>query len=242
MIIEAFKKLYYSRALAKEKQWNFAYINIASIKTKADFLELSETYNNLRKPYLLYIANPHILFERDGSDASKLRDKFVQMLTIQSLDTKSFLVGDILAPNDQIQKSSVVDKLPTLRSKFFPQAIEMNTNTKEFKFKVIEEYLRHIPARRFDNKRKLIDELHEKGKEMNIIEFCFFVVRSLKTMLLIFGTNCELRLLSQLETNFKNQSSLDIPLQIQKKSSASSSPLKEQESSSLQAGKSSINQ
>lgn len=202
---ESLEKLYFSRALAKEKAWNFACIDIAKINNKSNYDKACETYNNLRKPYLLYIINPHVLFERDGSEENILREKFVQMLTIQALDTKSFLAGDILATNEQIRNSSISDKLSTLRSKFFPQAIEINKKEDSFKQTIIEHYLKHVAPRRFENRREITTQLIEAGAHMGSIEFSFFVIKSLKIMLLIYGKNCDLTEIHKLEKNFYNQ-------------------------------------
>jgi hypothetical protein len=206
---EPLEKLYFARALAKEKSWNFACIDVSKINNKTNYDKACEIYNNLRKPYLLYLINPHVLFERDGSDESILREKFVQMLTIQALDTKSFLAGDILATNEQIANSSITDKLSTLRTKFFPQTIEINKKPDNFKITIIEEYLKNISSSRFENRREMSNQLFESGKHMSHIEFCFYVIKSLKTMLLIFGKDCDLSAISQLENNFYKQNDHD---------------------------------
>jgi hypothetical protein len=207
---EPLEKLYLSRALSKEKGWNFACIDILKINNKANYDKACEIYNNLRKPYLLYLINPHVLFERDGSDESILREKFVQILTIQALDAKSFLAGDILATDEQIKNSSISDKLSTLRSKFFPQVIEINKKPDSFKITIIEEYLKHVSARRFENRREISTQLFETGKHMSPVEFCFYVVKSLRIMLLIFGKDCDLTVIDQLETNFYSQEDRDL--------------------------------
>lgn len=206
---EPLEKLYFSRALSKEKGWNFACIDVSKINNKSSYDKACETYNNLRKPYLLYLINPHVLFERDGSDESILREKFVQMLTIQALDTKSFLAGDILATNEQIANSSITDKLSVLKSKFFPQSLEMNKKAENFKFTIVEEYLKHISPRRFENRREVSNQLFESGKHMSPIEFSFYVIKTLKTMLLIFGKDCEISAIEQLENKFYSQNSED---------------------------------
>ena len=127
------------------------------------------------------------------------------MLTIQALDTKSFLAGDILATNEQIRNSSISDKLSTLRSKFFPQAIEINKKEDSFKQTIIEHYLKHVAPRRFENRREITTQLIEAGAHMGSIEFSFFVIKSLKIMLLIYGKNCDLTEIHKLEKNFYNQ-------------------------------------
>ena len=199
---EALEKLYFSRALAKDENWNFAHIDIAKINNKANYDRATAAYNKLKKPYLLYIINPHLLFERGSSEQSSLRERFIQTLTTQSLDTKSFLVGDILGTNKKINNSSIYERLAALRNKFFPQTLEMNTKDEAFKYTVIEEYLKNIPEEHLENRRELVKQFYDRGQGMSVLEFSFFVVKYLKLMLLIFGKTCDLTLVDQLAKDF----------------------------------------
>ena len=199
------QKLYFARALAKEQGWNFAHIDIANIKDKESFDEVNKVFGSLRKPFLLYIVNPHLLFEKDPIELAGLRDRFAQTLTIQGLDSKSFLLGDIPVTGEKIKTSAISNKLTNLKNKYFPKLIEINEKEDEYKKLVVDEYLKSISRSRFNNRRRVAEQLLEEGGKMNPIEFAFFVVKSLQSMLMIFGRDKDLKTITKLEKNFRTE-------------------------------------
>jgi hypothetical protein len=129
--------------------------------------------------------------------------KFVQALSIQAMDNKSFLAGDILVPMEKANNSELKDKINMLRSKFFPQVFEINRAPNIIKYKIVEDSLKFISSHRFENRKNLCDELYEAGKEMSPLNFIFFTMQTIATMLIVFGRDVPYQEIKKLETEFK---------------------------------------
>jgi len=200
---EDLEKLYFCRALAKEKSWNFSFIDAALITNKESYANASRILNELRKPYLLYIINPDALYSKVNMEIDVQRAKFVQALAVQAMDNKSFLAGDILVPMEKAKNSELKDKINMVRSKFFPQVFEINRAPHTIKYKIVEDSLKFISSHRFENRKDLCNELYEAGKEMPPLNFIFFTIETIAAMLIVFGKDVPYREISKLETEFK---------------------------------------
>ena len=204
---ERVSKIYFSRALAKEKDWNFGYLDAAAMTSKTSYQKAIDLFGSLRKPYMLYLVHPEALFTKQGNESDTLKGKYVQSLSIQSLDTKSFLAGDIQVPLTKTRNTSLTDYIRSLRSKFFPQSVDINKFPEEVKVKILNEYIKHISSHRFQNRSAVKNELLASGKTMHVLDFCFFVVEKLSQMLLVYGKDVPLGDLEELEEKLKDMSS-----------------------------------
>ena len=196
------EKLYFSKAFAKEKKFNFAYINLQDITSKETYNSVCSIFSRLRKPYLLFIDNPELMFPLEKSDLSVYREKFAQTLHIQSLDAKSLLVGSMNQPMKAIEVDNARYSLTKLRKKFFSQALEMNKKEERFKVNIIENFLSFISSYRFENRSELIHELIELGKGEALVKFTFFVIETLSIMLMVYGKDMPYSEIKKLQNKF----------------------------------------
>lgn len=201
---EDIEKLFFSRALAKEKNWNFAIIDIQKIDSKENYGTAIKIFNELRKPYLLYLLNPEAFYSKTSVEADVQKGKFAQALSIQAMDNKSYLTGDISVSMTKATGSDLGEKIKLLRSKFFPQAIEFNKTADVQKYKILEEFLKYISTHRFENRKDLCTELYDNGKELNNLNFIFFVIKTLTAMLIIFGKDVPYKEIKNLDDEFRN--------------------------------------
>lgn len=197
------EKLYLTKALAKEKNWNFGFVDIASITTREAYNECIGIFSKLRKPYVLYIKNPELFFMKTEATVDTFREKFAQTLAIQSLDSKSYLVGDIQVKMDTVEHTNLGEAIRHLRYKYFPQTIEINKRPNTDKYKIAEQYMKHVNPHTFRDQQELCTKLSEQGKNLNSIEFMFFAMRTLTTMLLVYGQGVPYTEVAKLEHQFK---------------------------------------
>lgn len=202
------EKLYFAKRYAKEFNLNFGYVNIANINNKDDYNKTINTFNELRKPYLLYIDHPELMYPSNKSPTANFRIKFGQALYIQALDTKSYLVGSIKQSSKEIQSETTLMAISQLKMNFFAQVIEMNLEDERFKVSIIEEYFRHISPHRQGEKMSLAQQLYEKGKAYNCLEFSFLALKTLATMLLVYGRCMPLRNIDKLQDRLSIKHSL----------------------------------
>lgn len=180
-------KLYFAKAFARESGLNFGYINIANINGKEDYNKLSSMFTDLRKPYLIYITHPELMYPSDKSQTASYRSKFAQSLYIQALDTKSFLIGSINKSAEEIQSETTMMAISQLRSNFFSQVSEINQKEESFKSKIIEDCFNSINPHRLENKMELGHQLLEKSKGQHPLSFSFEALKLLSVMLLVYG-------------------------------------------------------
>lgn len=201
------EKLYFTKALAKEKNWNFGFIDIANIDSRESYQKTIEIFSILRKPYVLYIKNPHLFYSKINPDTDSFREKFAQTLGIQSLDSKSFLVGDINIKMEETKHSDMGETIRNLKYKYFPQSIEINKRSETSKNEIVGELLKNISSLKLENKDELWHELSKNAENLNSIEFIFFVMRTLSLMLLVFGQSVPYNELKKIEERFKSSQS-----------------------------------
>lgn len=194
------EKLYFAKAFAQESNLNFGYANIAEINGKDDYIRLVNIFTNLRKPYLLYISQPELMYPSDKSPTANYRLKFGQTLYIQALDTKSFLVGSIKKSTKEIQSETILIAISQLKTTLFAQMVEMNKRDEKFKLEVVENYFSIMNPRRLDPELNLVNQIYEKNKNLNCLEFAFLALKTLKTMLLVYGRVMPLENLNKLES------------------------------------------
>jgi hypothetical protein len=159
-------------------------------------------FSTLRKPYILFIDNPELMFPLDKSDAATYREKFAQTLYIQALDAKSMLVGSIGQTINSIETEDTLYALGKLKKKFFAQILELNKREERFKPNVVEDYLSFVSSYRLENRSELIHELVELGKEHIFMKFTFFVIESLATMLMVYGKDMPYSEIQKLQNKF----------------------------------------
>ncbi len=196
------EKLYFSKAFAKEKNFNFGYIDLASIIDKETYNSVCNIFSTLRKPYVLFIDNPELMFPSDKSEAATYREKFSQTLYIQALDAKSLLVSSINRTMETINDEETLYAVGKLRKKFFAQMLEINKREERFKPNIVEDYLKFISSHRFDDRAGLVHELVELGKEKSFMEFTFFTIDSLATMLMVYGKDMPYSEIQKLQNKF----------------------------------------
>ncbi len=195
-------KLYFTKAFAKEKNFNFGYIDLLNITDKDSYNATCNIFSTLRKPYILFIDNPELMFAVDKSEAATYREKFSQTLYIQALDAKSLLVGSINKTMDEINDEETLYSISKLRKKFFAQMLEINKREERLKPNVVEDYLKFISSHRFENRSDVVHELVELGKEKSFMEFTFFTIDSLATMLMVYGKNMPYSEIQKLQNKF----------------------------------------
>ncbi len=196
------EKLYFSKAFAKEKLFNFSYIDLSEVVDKESYNSVCNVFSTLRKPYILFIDNPELMFPSDKSDAATYREKFSQALYIQALDAKSLLVGSINKTLDEINDEDTLYAIGKLKKKFFTQTLEINKREERFKPNIVEDYLKFISSHRFENRADLILELVELGKEKSFMEFTFFIIDALATMLMVYGKDMPYSEIQKLQNKF----------------------------------------
>lgn len=198
------EKIYFAKALADDKAWNFGFVDIEDITNKESFNEVSSIFSRLRKPYLLYISNPNLLYDQSEDECGLFRAKFAQTLYVQALDAKSFIVGDIEKPNAGLGDE---DKLAIskLRNKFLAQETEIS-NEEQNHYSLVEEHMKFISSSRLSNITEICNDLAESGKVYDSIEFIFYTVDMLAKMLLVFGTDVKASEIEKLEARLVNNS------------------------------------
>lgn len=204
-------KLYFAKAFARESGLNVGYLNIANINGKEGYNQLSAILTDLRKPYLLYIDHPELMYPSDKSQAANYRSKFAQTLYIQALDTKSFLIGSIKKSAEEIQSETTIMAISQLRSNFFSQISEINTKEENFKSKIIEDCFNSINPHRLENKIELGHQLLAKSKNQHPLSFCFEVLSLLSTMLLVYGYSSSVTEVEKLMTRYAVLNKQDDP-------------------------------
>ncbi len=198
------EKLYFSKSFAKEKNFNFGYIDIGQIINKESYNSVCSIFSNLRKPYILFIDNPELMFPSDKSDTATYREKFSQTLYIQALDSKSMLVGSINKSLEGLNDENILYAIGKLRKKFFAQLMELNKREERLKPNIVEEYLKSISTHRFDDRANLVHELVELGKEQSFMEFTFFTIDTLATMLMVYGKDMPYSEIKKLQNKFSS--------------------------------------
>ncbi len=142
------------------------------------------------------------MFPADKSDTAVYREKFSQTLYIQALDAKSLLVGSINKTMEEINDEETLYAISKLRKKFFAQMLEINKREERLKPNVVEDHLKFISNHRFDNRAELVHELAELGKDKSFMEFTFFAIDSLATMLMVYGKNVPFSEIQKLQNKF----------------------------------------
>ena len=203
-----FEKKYYTQKIAQEENWDYLVINLDDIYDEESYNQAFNKFTNLSKPYLLYIENPQYFVGKEGLELNAYIEKFFQVLCIQALDNKSFLAGDLPITSQELDNPLMNERLKKLKSILFPQVVEINIKDKTFKKMIIDEYLRYISVKRFDQKKSLIDQLLEKSEGLNNFQFCYFVIENLKIMLLVFNKQTDLELINKLHDEFFNAEQL----------------------------------
>lgn len=199
------EKIYFARAFAESKKLNFGRINVANINNKEDYNKVCNIFTELRKPYMLYIEHPELMYPSGKSQAASYRLKFAQTLYIQALDTKSYLLGSIKQKAKDIESSTTLAAVQELRANFFAQAYEINKQENQFKSAIIEDYFMSIAPHRLSNRPELARTMMDKLKDTNHLEFCFEVLRYLATMLLVYGKSASLDEIERLRARFTIQ-------------------------------------
>ncbi len=203
-----FEKKYYTQKIAQEENWDYLVINLDDIYNEESYNQAFNKFTNLSKPYLIYIENPQYFVGKEGLELNAYIEKFFQVLCIQALDNKSFLAGDMPIISQELENPLMNERLKKLKSILFPQVVEINIKDKAFKKMIIDEYLRYISVKRFDQKKLLIDQLLEKSEGLNHFQFCYFVIENLKIMLLVFNKQTNLELINKLHDDFFNTEQL----------------------------------
>jgi hypothetical protein len=203
-----FEKKYYTQKIAQEENWDYLVINLDDIYNEESYNQAFNKFTNLSKPYLIYIENPQYFVGKEGLELNAYIEKFFQVLCIQALDNKSFLAGDMPIISQELENPLMNERLRKLKSILFPQVVEINIKDKAFKKMIIDEYLRYISVKRFDQKKLLIDQLLEKSEGLNHFQFCYFVIENLKIMLLVFNKQTNLELINKLHDDFFNTEQL----------------------------------
>ena len=197
------KKLYFAQAIAKEKKWNFGYIDMSKITSRESYSENVSIFTKLRKPYLLYIKQPELFYVKANNDENSFREKFAQSLAIQSLDSKSFLIGDINCKIENTSHTNLNEAIKFLKYKYFPQSIEINEEYGSQKYSVVMKFLQSIEPYRIENHVDFCEKLSKFGAELNDLEFTFLTMRILSSMLLVFGKIVPFEEFQRLENKFK---------------------------------------
>ncbi len=205
---EVMEKLYFCRALAAEKDWGFTYLDLETIIDKNSYQNMHEEITNLNKPCMVYLKNPHVLFD---ANQSIYKEKFAQMLTIQSADSKVFLAGDVPLTYDQLSSKELKESIKTLCAKYFPFITEINTKPIKTKQTLLEALLKNVSTHRFEKRRELFSEFIELGKDKTNLEFIFLILHGFITMLLVFGRDVPYKNIQNLEDQFKNLNSENLP-------------------------------
>lgn len=206
---EIIEKLYFCRALVLEKSWSFTYLDLETIIDKNSYQKMHEEITNLNKPCLVYLKNSQVLFD---SNHTSYKEKFAQMLTIQSLDPKVFLAGDVPITYEQLNSKELKESIRTLCSKYFPFITEINTKPVKTKQTLLENLLKNISTHRFENRRKLFSEFMDLGKDKTTLEFIFSILHGFITMLLVFGRDVPYKNIQNLEDQFQNLSNENIQM------------------------------
>jgi hypothetical protein len=210
----AIEKLYFAQALAKEKKWNFGYIDIATITSRESYSSNISIFSTLRKPYLLYIKNPELFFIKSDSDEGGFREKFAQSLAIQSLDSKSYLLGDINCKIEETNFTSLGEAIKSLKYKYFPQSVEINQEEGPNRYTIAMKFLQSLEPYRIESHKDFCDRITILGSELNDIEFIFFIMRTLSSMLLVFGKVVSYEEFERLESRFlMNNDNLSLKLE-----------------------------
>ncbi len=195
------EKIYFARAFAEDRQFNFGYIDLEDISNKESFNKLCSIFSTLRKPYVLYINNVHLLYMTDESESGLYRTKFSQTLYVQALDAKSFIVGDISQKNSELSEETRLAN-SKLRNKFLAQELEMN-KTDWNKYDLVEKHMKLISPSRISSVPDLCENLSESAQDLESIAFVFFVVDALAKMLIIYGAETKYSELVKLEERLR---------------------------------------
>ncbi len=205
---EVMEKLYFCRALVAEKGWGFTYLDLETITDKNSYQNMHEEITNLNKPCMVYLKNPQILFD---ANQNLYKEKFAQMLTIQSLDSKVFLAGDVPLTYDQLSTKELKESIKTLCAKYFPFITEVNTKPIKTKQTLLESLLKSVSTHRFEKRRELFSEFMDLGKDKTTLEFIFLILHGFITMLLVFGRDVPYKNIQNLEDQFKNLNGEALP-------------------------------
>jgi hypothetical protein len=196
------EKFYFAQALTKEKKWNFGYIDISTITSRESYSNSITIFSTLRKPYLLYIKHPELFFIKSYTEEDSFREKFAQSLAIQSLDSKSYLLGDINCKIEETNFSNLGEAIKSLRNKYFPQSVEINQELYSNRNSIAMKFLQNIEPYRIVSHKNFCDRITTIGLELNDIEFIFLIIRTLSSMLLVFGKVVPFEEFEKLESRF----------------------------------------
>ena len=199
------EKIYFARAFAESKGLNFGYVNIATINNKEDYTKVSGIFTSLRKPYLLYIDHPELMYPSDKSQAASYRIKFAQTLYTQALDTKSYLFGSIKHRSKEIESSTTMAAVKELRANFFAQVYEINKREEKFKTTILEDCFISVAPHRISNRPEMAHNIIEKLKNKSHLEFSFETLQIFATMLLVFGRSVSVEQIDKLKARFTNE-------------------------------------
>lgn len=197
------EKLYLLKALAKSESWDFTFINCENVNDKVSCNEALAQITALKKPYLIYLYSPHLLLHDDNTPYTLQKQRFMQIMSQGLSDIKSFIVGDIPSKKTDYD-NELKQNHNKLKNKFFAHEMEMSNLDEKAKLNIIENFLKYISIHRFGNRKEVCNELLEIGKEMNIIEFTFFVLDTFKAMLLVFGKDVPYSEIKRLETRYQS--------------------------------------
>jgi hypothetical protein len=198
--IEELFKLYYTRAFALEKKWRFLYVDVKKINTKEKYDEFYHKLAKLVKPCVIYIKDPQLLYEESfAKDETVIRQKVLHALTIQSLDKKCFIAGSIKDNFDEIKDKSIAAAIDKLCAKFFPQTVELNKSDENKKLEIIQSILDKVDVEKRIKEKDFIEEVLLSSENKSLIELYFYVLRQVKTMLMVYKNIQSLKDISRLD-------------------------------------------
>lgn len=208
---EPLEKLYFARSLATEKEWSFLYVDITKLENEKSYQEFYESLMLLKKPYLLYMKNPQTLYQQqNNAQYNFVRDKLIQLLTIQAMDSKVFYAGEIQEKYSKIDNDKVLkEAIKNLCSKFFPKITEMNTNNHDLKNQIVSNFLKSVKSTRFEKRSELFEELIEQGQGKDPLNFIFFVIHMFSILLLVFGRDVSIKSIESLIGQFKEEDTIE---------------------------------
>lgn len=192
------EKLYQVRAAAFQLGYNFIYCNLQTFGMKKSYDFLSAKFNEIQKPYVVYLQSIDPLVKPGDQDQYKVSN-FFNMLKNYLTGTQDRLFASVTGNLERNGKDGLISL--SLRKTYFPKIMNINKISSEDKQELYHEFLASLGNERKIQTASYEDLLVSFGKDISNLEYYAALQNYFKTSLVVKGSVLSLDEYAQLKAD-----------------------------------------